>query len=94
MSADIVKLWGKIWSTSHDVMTMFLAFIIWLGWYDKTIREAAFIAGLYQALMFVFDICWIKGWANTDSKFWTLAFFILIFIMNFILISNGRHIKK
>jgi len=54
----------------------------------------AFIGAIYQFVMIIFDICWLNGWASVESPWWSSLFFILIFIMNFILFTNGRYIKK
>ncbi len=94
LTGDLLELWGKIYSTSHDVMTMFLAIGLAFGWYDTILRQMAFIGAIYQFVMIIFDICWLNGWASVESLWWSSLFFILIFVMNFILFTNGRYIKK
>jgi len=94
LTGDPLELWGKIWFFSHDVITLFLAIGLALGWYDITLRKMALVGGVYQLLRVVFDICWLNGWASTHSLWWTASFFLIIFVMNFILFANGRYFKK
>lgn len=94
LSEESLEVWGKIWFTSHDTMTMFLAIGLGLGWYDPILRKMAVVGAVYQFLRIIFDICWLGGWASTDSLWWTASFFMVIFVMNFILFSNGRYTKR